>query len=209
MSALSDYYDLLLPELPGCLPSMVDLQLREVAREFCEKTSIWREDLTAIDLVAGQAAYAVASPSVSAMVRVVSLTVADVLLWKDRQVKEGDDEPKYNPSEPPFTLSADLTTLTLATDEVPTASLVGGLVITAALKPTAAAANLPDFLRSQWSDAIRAGVLSRLMVMGRKPWTDRELAGIYASTWNTQLNKAANQGQVGNTRKQLRVRKWG
>jgi hypothetical protein len=209
MSALSDYYDLLLPELPGCLPSMVDLHLRDVAREFCEKTSIWREDLTAIDLAAEQAAYVVATPDLSAMVRVLSVTVADVLLWKDRPVGECDDESKYRPDEPPFTLSADLTTLTLATDEVPTASLVGGLVITAALKPTAVAATLPDFLLSQWSEAIRAGVLSRLMVMGKKPWTDRELAGFYASTWNSQLNKAAYQGQVGNTRKQLRVRKWG
>lgn len=57
MSALADFYDLLLPELPGIATPMVDLHLREVARDFCTKTSAWREDLTAIDLVAEQGTY--------------------------------------------------------------------------------------------------------------------------------------------------------
>jgi hypothetical protein len=209
MSALSDYYDLLMPELPGITTALLDQHLREVARDFCGKTSAWREDLTAIDLVADQAAYSVAVPTDSALVRVVSLTAADELLWLDREAKEDDEQPTYRPEEPPFSLSDDLGTLTLSTDDVPTESLAAGLVIKAALKPSTTAATLPDFLRTQYSEAMRFGVLSRLMGMGKKPWSDRPLAGVYAQMWQQKLNFAGYQAQVGNTRQVLRVRKWG
>jgi len=64
-------------------------------------------------------------------------------------------------------------------------------------------------LKTQYSEAMRFGTLSRLMLMAKKPWTDRGLATEYASEYRQQLNFAAYQGQVGNTRQQLRVKKWG
>jgi len=211
MSALADFYDLLLPELPGIATPMVDLHLREVARDFCTKTSAWREDLTAIDLVAEQGTYTVATPASSELVRITELTVAGELLWRLSDRNEGRQNagatPKYRPNQPPFTLSADLTELTLL--EVPAAAVVGGLVIKAALKPTVAATTLPDFLKAQHSEAFRHGVLSRLMAMGRKPWTDRDLAMVYDTLWNGAVNFAAYQATVGNTREPQRTKKWG
>lgn len=214
MSALSEYHDLLLPELPGCTTTMVNLHLRETARDFCRRTSVWRETLAAIDLVASQATYNMVVPTNSEVVRVTSITVNDELLWVDKEAPDSsatnsDQLPKYRRDEPPFTLSADMATLTLATDEIPTAAVTGGLVVIAALKPTAFTAVLPDFLLVQYSEAIRHGTLSRLMRMGKKPWGDRPLAADYESRWNSALNFAAYQGQVGNNKKPLRVRKWG
>lgn len=211
MSALADFYDLLLPELPGCSTALVDRHLVDMAREFCSTTGLWHQTLTAIDLVAEQATYTVATPASSELVRITELTVAGELLWRlsdrgvDRQ-PEGEDA-KYRTNEPPFSLSTDLAQITLM--EVPTAAVVGGLEIKAALKPTAAADTLPDFLKSQHSEAIRYGVLARLMVMGKKPWSDRELAVTYDGRWRTAINFAAYQATVGNTREPLRVKKWG
>jgi hypothetical protein len=211
MSALADFYDLLLPELPGITTPMVDLHLREVARDFCVKTSAWVEDLTAISLVAEQGTYAVATPASSELVRITELTVAGELLWRltDRNAERDTTSaiPKYQANQPPFQLSADLTQVTLI--EVPTAAVVAGLKIKAALKPSPAAATLPDFLKAQHSEAMRHGVLSRLMAMGRKPWTDRELAVAYDARWKSAVNFAAYQATVGNTREPLRTKKWG
>lgn len=211
MSALTAFHDNLLPELPGCTAAMVDFHLRAAAREFCRKTSAWRQTLTAIDTVAGQAAYTLLLPADSQLVRVTELSVAAVLLWRDRDVEPPADanavRPKYGVTEPPFSLDANLTTLTLGTDEIPTAAVTGGLLVVAALTPTAAAAAVPDFLLSQYSEALRFGTLFRLMAMGKKSWTDRELAVEYRTNWNAQLNLAAYQAQVGNTRHQLRTRK--
>lgn len=152
-----------------------------------------------------------ATPASSELVRITELTVAGELLWRLSDRNEGRQNagatPKYRPNQPPFTLSADLTELTLL--EVPTAAVVGGLVIKAALKPTVAATTLPDFLKAQHSEAFRHGVLSRLMAMGRKPWTDRDLAMVYDTLWNGAVNFAAYQATVGNTREPQRTKKWG
>lgn len=209
---LADFHDLLLPELPGCTVAMVNLHLRETAREFCANTSAWREPLTAVNTVASQAAYTLTPPADSELVRVTALTVNGILLWRhsDRERAGADSEtaPKYGIDQPPFTFDENLTTITLAIDEVPDAAVVSGLVVEAALKPTAAAATLPDFLLTQHSEAIRHGTLARLMKM-KKPWGDRPLAMDYESRWHQALNFVAYQAQVGNTRQPLRTKKHG
>lgn len=203
----SDFYDLLMPELPGCTTAMVDFQLRETLRDFCMKTGVWNAQFTDITLT-GIATYTlVTGVADSEVVRLTRLDVGTDLLWTDSDRSSKDNlVPKYERNEPPFTLSADKTQITLIDDEATstdTASIQG------TLKPTAAATTYPDFLKSQYSEAIRFGTLARLMVMGKKPWTDRELAVAYARQYMEQLNFAGYQAQVGNTRERLRVRKWG
>lgn len=211
-TVLADFYDLLLPELPGCGTALVDLHLRECARQFCHQTGAWKLPFDDVNMVAAQATYDLEpSEPESEVVRVIKLTVNDELLWEDSDREQrGKDstEPKYVRNEPPFTLSPDLLEITLMTDEVPTAAVTAGLKIVGAMKPTARASRLPDFLKSQYSEAMRYGTLSRLMVMGKKPWTDRMLAVAYLGEWNKALNFSAYQAQVGNTRERLRVKKW-
>lgn len=210
MSALAEFHDLLMPELPGCPVAMVNLHLRDTIREFCRKTSSWRQTLTAIDTVDGQASYSLDLPASAQLVRVTQLDVHAVLLWRSTEEdKPGSEElvPKYRITEPPFTLDANLGQLTLASKEIPTAAVTGGLVVQAALAPTKDAATVPDFLLGQYSDGIRYGTLSRLMVMAKKPWQDRLLAGVYRAEWNRALSRAAYQGHVGNTSRPLRVSK--
>lgn len=209
---LADFHDLLLSELPGCTIELVNLHLREAARQFCTQTSAWRMPFDNVNLVASQATYDLEPSEAQAeVVRLTKLTVNSVLLWADtdREQPEADaTEPKYLRNEPPFTLSNDLLEITLMADEVPTAAVVAGLKVVGAMKPTVSATTLPDFLLSQYSAALRYGTLARLMVMGKKPWTDRVLATAYMEEWHKALNFAAYQVQVGNTRERLRVKKW-
>lgn len=214
MKALSEFYDLLLTELPGCTTDMVDFQLVQVASEFCGVTSAWRQAIDPISLVAGQATYDLDSPETkSDVVRVTKLSIGTTLLWQDKEVDDRgcstSASPRYMRDEPPFTLSPDLLELTLIAAEVPTADLVAGMTGEAALKPALGTTMLPDFLKSQHSETMRFGVLSRLKVMGGVKWMDRPLAAEYRTEWIKALNLAAYQGQVGNTRRPLRVRKWG
>lgn len=209
--ALKDFYDLLMPELPGCTTAMVDLHLRETARDFCARTSAWKLPFDNVNLVADQATYDLEPSEPEAeVVRVIKLSLNGELIWEDtdrEQMGLNAIEPKYVRNEPPFTLSPDLLEITLMTDEVPTAAVVAGMVIVGAMKPTASASRLPDFLKSQCSEAMRYGTLARLMAMAKKPWTDRALASAYLGLWHEKLNFAAYQAKVGNTREHLRVRK--
>lgn len=211
--ALDAFYDYLMPELPGCPVAMVDLHLVLAARQFCSQTSAWREPFTPLDLVADQADYYLEpAESQSDVVKLTELTINDELLWRDSdadQLSVDAECPKYLRNEPPFTLSNDLRTITLMVDEVPTAAASAALVVVGAMQPKMGATRLPDFLLNQYVEAIRFGTLSRLMVMPKKPWGDRPLATAYMASWHEALNFAAYQAQVGNTRQQLRVKKWG
>lgn len=207
---LSAFYPLLLPELPACPEPMMDLHLREVARDFCHKTGAWAAPFDPIDLVATQPTYDLDAPESDAVVtRVTKVTANSVLLWSDADPAMDEDAPKYVRGNPPFTVSNDMLQLTFLADEVPTASVVGGLLLVGAMQPSRGATTLPNFLLEVYSDALRVGTLSRLMAMGNKPWTDRAMATYYASQWEQKLGFAAYQAKVGNTRKTLRVRKWG
>lgn len=214
---LSDFHDLLLPEVPGCTVPMLNLHLVHVARDFCQQTSAWRLPFDSVNLLAGQAIYDLepSEPS-SEVVRITSLTLGMELIWQSDEQPKCQDRanvdvavPKYLRNSPPFTLSPDLLEITLLDSEAPTADLIGGLQVIGAMKPSFKATVLPDFLLSQYSEALRFGALSRLMVMTKKPWTDRALATAYMGEWHKALNFAAYQSQVGNTRAPLRVRKWG
>jgi hypothetical protein len=210
----SDFYDLIMPEVGGCTTDFVDLHLKELARDFCHRTRAWTYNPSAADLIADQAAYAVPLSADSELVSVKKLTVNDVYLWEDVEEKrdyyaDSSAYPKYERHQPPFSLDSGLTTITLFTQEIPSVSVVGGLVMSLTLKPSSSATTLPDFLKTQYSEAMRYGVLARLMSMGKKPWTDRALAVDYMQKFKSEMNFAAYQVQVGNTRQRLRVKKHG
>ena len=212
-TALTAFYGQLLPELPGCPQPMVDIHLRETARQFCQRTKAWRAPFDAIDLVAAQDTYDLSSPeSNSDVVCITKLTVAGVLLWEDtdaESLNESAVPPKYGRDSPPFSIGMNIDAITLIADEVPTASLTAGLVMSGALKPSPKAATLPDFLMNQYSEAMRTGTLARLKAMTNQKWTDLVLAPVYATQFSAFMDFAAYQAKTGNTRQTLRVRKWG
>lgn len=219
MKPFEDLYPLLLIELPGCPLPLLDLHIREIAREFCTATSVWRSEFDSLNLVANQLAYDISAPeSDSELVRLTKLTVGEDLMWEDQEFRYPTDRrrldrlvvrPRYNRDEPPFTLSPNLDQITLIKDLTPGVSLVGGLKIEGIMRPTRASTSVPDILLDQFSEAMRTGVLHRLMVMGNQPWTNVPLGKEYRAQWFQHRGFAAYEGQVGNTRRHLRVKKWG
>lgn len=197
----SAFYDTLMPELPGCTRAMVDFHLRAVARDFCDRTSAWRGECIPVDSEAATLTYFLILPEANAqLVKMVKLVVDGTLQWQDQQVDpDATSLPRYQPHKPPFTLNADADEFTLI--EQPT----GEVVFTAAMRPTLSVTSLPDVLYTQHLEAMRVGVLSRLMKMGRKKWTDRDLAVAYEADFNAHMNHAAMQAARGNVRGPLRT----
>lgn len=216
MSAFSAFYDHILPELDGCTTANVDLHLLLVARDFCERTRCWRVDFTAVDTVADQAAYTlVIGVSATQLVAVHKLTVNDTLLYNDQwrenvrsdsDATDAEDEPEYDRGDPPFTISADLATITLSENETPGESSTGGLEITGSIQPSLAATTLPDFLLNRYAEAMRTGVLARLMAQANRPWSAPAQSALYRSDYERFVQLAAAQAQRGNQRALLRTR---
>jgi hypothetical protein len=208
--AFSVFYDHILPELPKCTTGMVDLHLLHTARDFCEKTSAWRFPFT-VSGVADEDTYDISVPdTASEIVRVTRMVVDDELLWDvDWTPDSQGDAPKYDRAEPPFSINNLNTELVFLEDEIPTAAGTDNIELTAALKPGFSATVLPDFLKFQHLEAMRTGVLSRLMRMGAKPWTNVPLAVEYGRDYQRACLAASTAAKRGNTRAPLRSRKWG
>lgn len=212
MITLASLYDYTLPELPGITPALLDIHLREVARDFCRVSKFWRTPLDTENSVAGQAIYDLyPDESYADLVKVTKLTVNGVLLYEDRYtaVSNTQNQPKYERGSPPFTVSADMLELTLIPDEVPDASQSAGVVMEGAIQPSPTATTLPDFFGGEFRNAICFGAMARCMAMGSKPWTDRALASEYARLYMSQVHLAALRGSNGNTLAALRTRQAG
>lgn len=211
MTPFHEFYDHLMPELPGITTPLVDLHLREVAREFCRRTTIWRVQFDPVTTIGGQATYDLEpSEAQCDVVKLHKVTLNDQLLYNDLWTPGDEgDKPKYDKAHPPFVLDDTLCTITLAEAEVPTASVALGLDVTGSLMPKYNAMQLPDLFKSQHREALRVGTLARLMAMGKKPWTDRDMALDHRNTFTSLAVHAAYQAAAGNTRKPLRARTYG
>lgn len=204
MKAFSTFYDHLLPELPGCTTAMVDLHLLQVARDFCSKTACWQDNFPTITAQEDTLTYVLDTPEVkSLLVRPLRLTIASELVWSAIDPAADEDQPEFARDQPPFSINGDADEITF------TEQPVGDIVIFGAMRPALNATTLPDLLLNDYLEAMRTGTLSRLMVMGNKPWTDRDLAGVYDAAYGRLATAAAVKAQGGNTRKPLRTRKWG
>jgi hypothetical protein len=209
MKAFSSFYDYLLPELPSIGTAMVDLHLRLVARDVCDRMLAWVDaDVSAIEPEDDTYAYDV-TPSVDGvdLVRLLSMHTGDELTWRAADpvllhyASQSPEQPKYQAHEPPFQLDADALVVTF--DDVPTDTVQ----LTAALRPSMTATKLPDVLLTRHVDLLRKGVLARLKAMSGKPWTDLVGAALYQHQWDAAINQAASDSYRGNTRAQLRTRK--
>jgi hypothetical protein len=216
VKAFSSFYDALLPELPGCTTVLLDYHLRQVARDFCDRTGCWVDTFPTIQMAANTVSYFVLTQEPKTqLVRLLRMTINGRLQWSAFETDDCDleqrvdtgacdtEQPRFAPQHPPFTLDYNRELLTLK--EQPD----GDIVLVGSMKPTLAVTTLPDLLLNVHLEAVRTGVLSRLMVMPRKPWTDRALAVDYRSAYERDVQAAKTQTQNGNTRKPLRTRQWG
>lgn len=208
MKLLSDFYDYLLPELPGCTPEFLDIHMVEAARKFCGESLVWRGDFDPVNLVADEATYDLEPDEPkSVAVKVIRLTVNSVVLWdQEWRIGCGRDEPSYH-LEAPFSVSEDFTQLTLVDDEIPSAAVTDGLEVYGAMAPSFDADRLPDILLTTHLEAFRKTVLSRLMLMPKKPWSNADLAVEYRAEATSLQHLAAMRVAGQNVRGPLRSRK--
>lgn len=202
--ALSVFTPELVLQLPGCPDPVVEYHLLRVARDFCTRTSCWRDTFPTITAQDDTLTYFLdTSESKTEMVRALSLTVNDVLQWAAMDPPEDQEQPQYPAERPPFSINSDGDQITL--EEQPD----GDIVVSGSMRPSLAATTLPDLLLNEYLEAIRAGTLARLQVIPGKPWTNAQLGMFNAGEYQRLCNSAANRAATGNTRRPLRTRKWG
>jgi hypothetical protein len=196
----SDFYDLVLPDLPGCPEVAADQALRQVAIAFCEQSLAWRWRHPDIPVVAGTSRYDY-MPLGNAAVHAVT--------WA--RFNEGDIEPVAeadisihdwrNATGHPRYVLGDATGITL----VPRPDLPGTLTLEVVLKPALDATGVEDDIFREYHQVIAHGAIGRLMLSPNKPYTNGQLAGLHQFEFITGTGAAGTQRARNHTRAPLRT----
>lgn len=169
----SDLLDEVLPFLAAD-PSdpVTENAIKRTVIEFCAGSWIWRYLADPMDVVAGEARYALEPPSGADITAVIDVTHNNVLLenrsttWLDNEIpgwRSTRKTPKY------FT-QVDTEEIILAA--VPDVGVTGGLVMTLALQPTQRASDFPRWIANRYIYDLANGAISKLMMIPGQPWTD-------------------------------------
>lgn len=200
MKLWSDFYDLVLPDLPGCPQVAADEVLRQTAIAFCEQSLAWRWRHPDITVTAGINHYDYV-PLGSAAVH--------ALLWA--RFNDSDIEPIAeadirshdwrNATGHPRYVLGDITGITL----VPSPDLAGTVKLEVALKPAIDATGIDDDIYREYRQVIAHGAIGRLMLSPNKPYTNGQLAAAHRLLYLTGTGAAGMQRARNHTRAPLQT----
>lgn len=201
MRAWADFYDLVMPDLPGCPFVMVDNALRQSAITFCEQSLAWRYDHPPVSIVPGTAEYAFAPPA-EAVVHVIAYAT---LGEKEIESHAGEEDIRIagwrrQTGMPEYVLGG-ATSLTL----VPAPDMAGTLVMIVALKPSPTAMGMDDSQFNEFRETVIHGALARLMLSPKKPYTDMQLAQYHQQQFAVKTAAASVRAARSCTRAPLRT----
>lgn len=200
---LSDMYEYVWTELPGCSKILILKTTVEIIREWCDRTQAWEVDLNAIDIEDGTTEYDLQShipdTEIAGIVhRPGDANTDDVgVKWDGRLLSPGVE----------YTIPVDKDIIIL--DSEPTADDSEALTIKAALKPIRAATasmEIPERLFNDHHQVWARGIMSRLMLQKNKEWTDLETGRLYHNMYWDGIRLAITERTRGRTHRSLRVR---
>lgn len=208
MTALTAFFDFLLPGLPNVGKELATQALREALIEFCDRSLIWAYEMAPISVVGGTHTYALTPEADARIADILEVwyngsllspsTPAELdILYTDWRTVGGTGIPKY------FTSNVAMSSVRLV--KTPADSLTDGLIITLAQAPTLVATTVPDWLFDDYHMAVSHGAWSRLLRMPRRPWTDKEAAVDYEHAFEQEIGRANGRKAKAFTRKPLRV----
>lgn len=188
-----------LPDVLGCPEPTVERAIQNAARDFCERSRIWRDDLPQILTAGLQAIYPIAYPEESEGVELIGATLDGV----DIKLETADDNKPSQRRSPVATgtervLTQDLVSVQLM--PTPAADAIGRvLILTAILKPGEFASGLPDRFADKHRLAISNGALAKLLVANKAPWANPQLAKIKGDEFEAAIKRASSKAWKGNT----------
>lgn len=192
-TALTSFYPHVRMDVPQAAAPILEDSVRNAAIEFCEETWIYTLPLAIMDGVATQPAYTMTLP-MGTDISAIKSVVYDG--YKIRPTSEDELDTLYATTDwrsmvgSPirFYQTADMAVLNLF--PAPETSKVGAIKVVAALKPSLSAANVPDYIYSDWRDTIVAGAKYRLFMMVTSQWGDPNKAAIFKQEFSQGINRA-------------------
>lgn len=210
MKLWRDFYDLMMPDVPGCPAAAADSALRQSAIAFCEQSLAWQGSHPDVPVAAGTAEYAF-TPPVDAVVHAIihaALDGEEIALYPGESgmgsMGMGSINRHGRKGAPAYIL-AGAASLTL----VPAPGAPGTLSMTVAFKPSPVSTGIVDGQFNEYREAIVHGALVRLMLSPKKPYSSTQLAQYHQQQFAVKTAAAGQRVARGYTRARLQTRIMG
>jgi hypothetical protein len=203
----SDFYDHILPSLPGCGQDVANVEIKNIVLDFFNDTGIYTVTATPVDIVAGTGTYSTPGPAGWDVAWIRKARVSGVPI-----TPSGEDEleKKYTDWEtekgdPVWFMQPDQNSIRLVPQ--PINSVTGGLEMRQVLKPQRSATGFStDWVFDNWVDIIAYGIMAKLMAMPAKQWSNPALSASYEAKYRAGVGDATRNATRSLTRAQKAVR---
>ena len=199
---LEDAVPAVAPYVNGAPFATILYHLREAAIEFCTRTLVWRVDLDPILTVVDQGTYALKLPDESRVVKLLRYQLGEHPYGNIVTPDKGQDLLDYNSG-----YDAIWTTDKLNVSVCPVPKAAGqSMAITVALRPSADALTIPEFLFEDYATCIAEGAVSRIAAIPRQSFTDLQQAAVYGAKFKDEMDRVAAAAGKGFGRSRNRSR---
>lgn len=199
MAAISTLRLYIEPEVPGCLNRLIDRAIVQAAREFCNRTRIWKEGSSVSVAVTGVNVPFDVPVSDSEIITVDYLLHNGIELIPITEFELSAADPYWRNDESitPTHYVTKINEKEALLYPKLTAGVSDTVTYEVTLRPSMDATELPDFMTQDFLDAIIDGALERLLNMRKMPWADPEEAARRGTMFKREIYRAKHIVQIG------------
>jgi len=211
MKLWSDFFESVIPYVPGCPSITAEIAIKNTIIEFCEKTLILQRDHDPVTVTAGINDYDLEPPTGYLVTKIMKAWYENVPLVPAAPDEIGSvaayntyAEGAEGPGQPRWIFQKDERTFSLL--PVPQDTSVNAVTMRVALKPSRSASGVDDVIWEDYMEVIGAGARSRLMLMPNQLAFNPTMAGVNRLQFDQGINLARQRANRGHTRSNLSVR---
>ena len=207
-----DFYDEVLPYVPGCTPALAKVAIRNAVIDFCEGSLILQRDHDPVTVLQNTIDYDFEPPTGYLVTKLMKAWYKGVEL----QPVAPDEVPSvqlYNARYPDAVKSVNDPQVITQKDErtyaifpFPKETAAAALTMRVALKPTRASTTIEDVIYEDYAEVMGHGAKYRLMSSPNKPYSDGNGAGASRAFFEEGINTARQRATRGYVRSDLRVK---
>ena len=184
---ITDLYPHIKPEVPGCEESLILLKIRSKLLHFFVETKAWVYEMDPFKVKEGETDYDLEWPQ----------DVSNIETIKTLTLNEVEQSPGID-----YTISCCRTMVSLVVEpSADTAATEEGVKVTLILKPRSNIQQINTCMYEEWYQTWAWGVMSDLMKMPNKKWTDKAASVEYNKYYVDGTSEARNE----NIRERLNV----
>ena len=187
---ISDWYQYLMPMLPGITEEFLDVMLNATLREFCEDGRAWTEILGPLSSKADNPKILLDPLPGNTRVGYIYQVTFQTTPNTNKTLTPGASIPYLRPTGDQPTAYFMEGPGVISLNPVPIRDWDDAYFVDASIIPLGPNIRLPEVFWTHWRDAVIDGVCGKCMMMISKPWTNPSVGTMHARKFRNHIKRA-------------------